>query len=120
MGASRHHTFASILGDEFPFRGRCKCIQIKVYATREWFAAGTQNTRQAQENPLIHFVASEQIGVVAEIAQEPVQFPERFLGAIEPARNLAGGKLLRLENRETEGEEGFLRMPTIVGTVDSN
>ena len=82
--------------------------------------AGTKDTCQAKESLFIDFVTPKQVRVIAEIAQEPVQFPEGFLGAIEPARNLAGGKLLRLEDRETEGEEGFLGMPTVVGAVDSN
>ena len=42
------------------------------------------------------------------------------MGAIEPAGNLARGKLLRLEDREAKNEEGFLGMPTIVGPVDAN
>jgi hypothetical protein len=86
----------------------------------EHSASGLNYSREPNEMLLIDFLALEQFGVVTEIAQEPVQLPQGFLGAIEPSRNLARGELLRFEDRETKNEKGFLRIPTIVGPVDSN
>ena len=83
-------------------------------------AGGAQNARETEQSLLIHLVSAEQIRVVAEIPQKPIQFPERLLGAVESSGNLAGGEVLGLEDREAEDEERFLRMPAIVGPIHAN
>ena len=42
---------------------------------------------QTYELGLVHFVASEQFGVVAEVAEEPVQLPHGLRAAIKTAGN---------------------------------
>jgi hypothetical protein len=39
---------------------------------------------ELDESPLIDLILVEQVGVVAKITQEPIQFPEGSFGAIEP------------------------------------
>ena len=40
---------------------------------------------KVEQGLFIHLIPTEEFGVVAEIAQEPIQLPERSFGAIEPA-----------------------------------
>ncbi len=83
-------------------------------------AGGAQNARETEQGLFIHLVSTEQVGVIAEIPQEPIQFPQGLLGAIEPPRNFARGKFLRLQDGETENEEGLLRVPAIIGSVHAH
>src|SRR5260370_31215997 len=48
------------------------------------------------------------------------QFPEGLLGAIEPARNLARGPVLGLEDREAEDEKRLLWVQAVIGSVHSD
>ena len=64
--------------------------------------ADLDHALQPNELLLVHFVASEQFGVVAKVAQEPIQLPEGFRAAIEPARKDVAGKPAGLKNGQTE------------------
>jgi len=46
---------------------------------------------------VVDFVSSKQVGVVAEITQEPAELPEGFGGAVEPRCYVSAGKLSRFE-----------------------
>jgi hypothetical protein len=81
---------------------------------------GPNDSPEVQEGFLIHLVPVEQIGVIAEIAQEPIQLPERSFGAIQPTREGSCGKRFRLENDQANGKERFLGMPAIGSSIDSN
>ncbi len=43
------------------------------------------NTLQPNERFLVEFISTQQIGVIAEIAQEPAQAPQSFWCAVDPA-----------------------------------
>ena len=66
---------------------------------------------QTHELGFVHFVASEEFGVVAKVAQEPVQLPQGFLAAIEPARKDVARKTGGLKNGQSQGVVGFLGLP---------
>ena len=56
-----------------------------------------QDTLQADQRAIIDFIVSQQFGVVAEVAQEPAQFPHRSGGAVEAAGDQASGQMLGLK-----------------------
>jgi hypothetical protein len=64
--------------------------------------ADLDHALQTYELGFVHLVASEQFGVVTEVAQEPVQLPQGFRGAVESARQEVSGKPAGLENDKTE------------------
>ena len=73
--------------------------------------ADLDHALQTYKLPLIDFVASEEFGVVAEVAQKPVQLPEGFRAAIEPARKDVAGEPAGLQNSQTERVIRFLCLP---------
>ena len=75
---------------------------------------------QTHELRFIHFIASEQFGVVAEVAQEPVQLPQGFRAAIEPARNDVPGKPAGLKNGQSERVVRLLCLPLKLGSLHAN
>ncbi|MFZ0466623.1 MAG: hypothetical protein WAL78_13085 [Candidatus Acidiferrales bacterium] len=68
----------------------------------------------------INLVPTEQVGVVTEIAQEPVQFPKGSSAGVQAATEDLSGVLVRLKNRKSQDEEGLVRMPAIEGLLDPN
>jgi hypothetical protein len=75
---------------------------------------------EVQEGLLIHLVSVEQIGVIAEITQEPIQLPEGSFSAVQPPREGSSYKRLRLQNNKANRQKRFLRMPAIRSGIDSN
>ena len=86
VGHSGHLRVVQICGGEFfPAAGRGKTVQPEQGSAVEDDVADLDHALQTYELRFVHFVASEQFGVVAEVAQEPVQLPQGFRAAIEPA-----------------------------------
>src|SRR6185437_14265587 len=69
---------------------------------------------------LVELIAAEQLVVVAKVTQEPAQFPQRLVGAIDPPGKDAAGELLRFEHGELSSVEGFLWMPAVLRPVDAD
>jgi hypothetical protein len=44
------------------------------------------DSAKLEQSFFIHLVLAEQIGVIAEIAQKPIELPEGSFGAIQPTR----------------------------------
>jgi len=61
-----------------------------------------QHALQADQRPIIDFVFSKQLGVVAEVPQEPAQLPHGSGGAVEAAGDQAPGEMLGLKHSETD------------------
>ena len=51
---------------------------------------------------LIHLVATEQFGVVAEVAKKPIEFPKRSVGAVQPSREGARSDGFWLQDDESQ------------------
>ena len=51
---------------------------------------------------VIDFIAAEQFGIVAEVAQEPIKLPQGFGSAIETSGKSMAGKSTRLEDGKTK------------------
>src|SRR5436190_4927364 len=77
-----------------------------------------QHTLQIEQRLIIDFVFSQQLGVISKVAQEPAQFPHRSGRAVQAACNQTSGQMPGLENCEANRVIRFLRMPTILHSID--
>ena len=75
---------------------------------------------QAQQGFLIDFVSAHQVGVVAEIPQEPAEFPKSLRSAVEPTGEGTTLMFFWFENSEPQDEERPLRMPAVEGPIDAD
>ena len=82
--------------------------------------ADLDHALQTYELGLVHFIASEQLGVVAKVAQEPVQLPQGFRAAIEAAGKDVAGKPAGLKNGQSQRVVGLLRLPTKLDSLHPN
>ena len=75
--------------------------------------AGPDDTAKVQERLFIDLISGEEFGVIAKVVKEPAEFPERTVGAVEPAGE--GNCFMRsgFQDAEAQGKEGFLGMPAI-------
>src|SRR5437660_4534499 len=69
---------------------------------------------------LIDFLASEQFGIVEEIAEEPAEFPQCFCSAKDAPRNHPPREFVGFKDRQTKDVEGFCWMPAVLCTVDAD
>jgi hypothetical protein len=69
---------------------------------------------------LIDFLASEQVRIVEEVAQEPAQLPQCFGRAVNATRDHTSSKRFRFENAEAKDVERFLRIPSILSLIDAH
>src|SRR5450631_882924 len=79
--------------------------------------ADLDDSLQTYELALVDFVATEEFSVVAEVAQEPVELPQGFRGAIEPAREAVASEPAGLKNGKRQCVVGFLCLPLIPNTL---
>ena len=76
--------------------------------------------RRPSKRLFIDFVSAHQIGVIAEIAQEPAELPEGLGSAVEPAGEGMALVFFGFENDEPQDVERSLRMPAIEGPIDAD
>jgi hypothetical protein len=82
--------------------------------------ADLDHSTQANQVLVVDLVLPEQLGVVTEIAQEPVEFPQRSGRAVEATGNRVSSEFFRFKDREAEKIKRFSRVPSMVGSFDSN
>src|SRR5439155_9450473 len=70
-------------------------------------------TLEADQRLIIDFIFSQQLGVVAEVAQKPGAFPNRFGNEEKAMGDQTSGEVLGLENSETDLVIRFLGVPAI-------
>src|SRR6266852_1884199 len=104
----------------FPLSRRGEPFKVQERTAVEGGAGGSDNPAQAQQSFFIDLVPAEQIGVVAEVAQEPVELPQGLGGTVKPSGHGFSGKLLGLEDGQAQGEERLLRVPAIERSLDPN
>ena len=73
-------------GKLLPLRLRSKGFEVLERSTIQRDIGGPDDSAQFQQSLLINLILVEQVGVVAKITQEPIQFPEGSFSAVEPAR----------------------------------
>src|SRR5208283_619538 len=105
---SGHLRVVEVCGGKF-FPTTCgrKAVQSDQGRTVHNDVADLDHSFQSYDLGLVDFIASKQFGVVAEIAQEPVELPEGLRVAIEPARNEVPSKPAGLKNGQSQGVIGL-------------
>ena len=103
-----------------PLACRCETIQAEKGSAVHDNVADLDHSTQANQILVIDFVLPEKLGVVTEIAQEPVEFPERSGRAVEATGNQVSREFFRFKDREAEKIKGFSRVPSMIGTFDPN
>jgi hypothetical protein len=71
-------------------------------------ASGPDDARQTQKRPLIDLIATQQVVVVAKLAEEPIQLPESLRVAIQAAGDQTVEVFSGFDDLEPKGEERFL------------
>jgi len=67
----------------------------------------TDDSLEAYHPPVVQFLGLQKLWGITEITQEPVQFPEGALVAIEPRAHVTAGIQGRLQNQERGLPAGF-------------
>src|SRR6266852_2969350 len=104
----------------FPLSRWGEPFKVQERTAVECGAGGSDNPAQAQQGFFIDLVPAEQIGVVAEVAQEPGELPQGLGRAIESSGDRLSGVLFGLEDGQAQGEARLLRVPPIEGSLDSD
>src|SRR5215813_13149895 len=82
--------------------------------------ADLDHADQSAQSSLFNFALAQELRIVKEIPQEPAQLPHRLGSAVQAPGNRISGKRLRFKDRELQGVERLLGMPTILGTLDAD
>src|SRR3984893_8640146 len=107
-------------GEFVPFTGRGKPAEIEKAAAVQGRVGDPYDTSQAEQRLFIDFVSAHQIGVIAEIPQEPAEFPKRFGGAVETTVEWTALMFSWFKNGEPQNVERALRMPAVEGPIDTD
>ena len=99
---------------------RGKTVESEQRSAVKDDVAGLDHALQADELSFVDLVPYEQFGVVPELAQEPVQLPQGFRVAIDPARKRVAGETAGLENGQSECVVGFLCLPAKIDPLHLN
>jgi hypothetical protein len=67
---------------------------------------------------LIDFIAPEEFGVVAEIAEEPVQFPQCSLRAVQTSGNRVSAEFFRFKHGKAQQVKRLPRIPLMLGSFN--
>src|ERR1700722_9998403 len=81
-----------------PVGRRSKSLEVEEAATAEHGVGDSDNSPEPPQGSLVNFVPAKQIGVVAEVSEEPAQFPEGSGCGVEPTGDRPAGVLLKLED----------------------
>jgi hypothetical protein len=81
---------------------------------------GPNDSAELEESFFIDLILAEQIGVISEITQEPIQLPEGSLGAVQPTGECSSSKRFRFNDDEPDRKERFQGMPAVGRGIDSN
>jgi hypothetical protein len=73
---------------------------------------------ESQQAFLIQFIAAQQFGVIAEIAQELGELPQRLGRAVEASGKGSVEEWFRLKNAEANGVIGLLFVPAVLYALD--
>ena len=82
--------------------------------------ADLHHAAQSGESFLVDFIASEQVGVVEKIAQEPTELPQGFRRAVHPSGDHAAGEFPWFQDGEAQNVKGLRWMKAVLGAVDAD
>ncbi len=77
-----------------------------------------QHTLQSDQRLIIDFIFSQQLGVIAEVAEKPGEFPHCSCCAVKATSDQAPGEVLGFENSETDLVIRFLHVPAILHSIN--
>jgi len=103
----------------FPLNSRCKGVEIEQGSAVYDRMADFQNSAEAVQAFFFDLIPSEQFGVVSEVAQKPVEFPQCSRGAIKAAGNRVPSEFFGFEDREAEDIERFSCIPSMLSPIDA-
>src|SRR5580692_2516177 len=89
----------------FPILGRCEAAQIEIGAAIQDRSRDADYSVKPHELLFVNFIPTQQIGVIAEIPQEPAELPEGSRGAIESAGQGMALLFLGFENAKPKDVE---------------
>src|SRR6267154_2116496 len=107
-------------GEFFPFSGWGKPPKIEKAAAVQGGVGNPHDSSQAEQSLFIDFVPAHQVGVVAEIAEEPAEFPKCFGGAVETSSERTILMFTWFKDYEPQNVKRPLRMPAVEGPLDTN
>ena len=81
-----------------PLASRRETIQVEQGSAVYDRVADLDDTAEPDEAFFVDLIPAEQLGVVTEVTQKPVEFPQRSGRAIEAARNRLSGEFFGLED----------------------
>ena len=90
-----------------PSDGRRKGFQIEQRSTVHNGVADLHDAAKADQVFLVDLIVIQHLGVVAEVAKKPVEFPQRSRRAVETPRKRVSRECLRFEDRKAEQVERF-------------
>jgi hypothetical protein len=94
LGVTEVHTSPDFLQRKVvPIGGLSEAIEVQVAAPIQIVMANLDHALEPSHSLVVDLVAPEQIGVIAEIAQEPAELPQCLGGAIDAGGKTARGKL---------------------------
>ena len=79
--------------------------------------ADLDHAPEIDQGLVIDLVLSQQVGVVAEVAQKPAQLPHCLGCAIQAAGHETPGQMLGLEDGEADLVIRLLLVPAILGSI---
>jgi hypothetical protein len=93
--------------------GRGKAVQIKQRGAIYDGVADLDDAAQTEQTFLIDFIAADEFGVIAEVAQEPIELPQSFGCAVEATRYGPPGEMLGLDHGHAQKVVRLLLMPIL-------
>src|SRR6516165_3872654 len=108
------------MGDGFPFTRRRKAIEALVGTAPETGSAGADDTAKLKQRSFIDLVAAQEFGIVAKVAQEPVQAPESAFTAVDTAGKRLVQVSFWLQNPEAHGQKRLLGMLAVSGVFNTH
>ena len=100
--------------------GRRETVEVEQGSAVHDRVADLDDTAEPDQAFLVDLISAEQFGVVTEVAQKPVEFPQCSGRAVEAAGNRVSREFFGLEDREAEEIERFSRIPPMVRSLDAN
>jgi hypothetical protein len=101
----------------FPISRRSESVKIQEGMTIQHCMGDANNALQTEQSFFVEFVSTQQIGVIAEIAQEPAQPPKGFGCAVDPPSQEMAAVFFGLKYGESHEVERPGGMPTMVSSI---
>src|ERR1039457_958571 len=95
----------------FPLAGRSEAIEVEQGSAVHDGATDLDYAAEANQVLVVDLIPVQQLGVIAEITQEPVKLPQCFWGAVEASHEGVAGQRFRGKHGELKRVVGLLCVP---------